>query len=88
MKENTLPFFKAKHNISFAALEHVNKELDRLEKIEVIDYSHWTSPTVSVEKKNNKISVCAGFSMGLNDCLKQYNYPLPSPKEIFSELNW
>ena len=28
------------------------------------------------------------FSMGLNESLKQYNYPLPNPEEIFAKLNY
>ncbi|XP_014782394.1 uncharacterized protein LOC106877872 [Octopus bimaculoides] len=69
-------------------LEQVNKELDSLEKmgvIEKIDSSYWVSPTENV-KKNNKIRVCADFSTGLNECLRQYNYPLPNPEKI-SKLN-
>lgn len=43
--------------------------------------------TSSVHKeKNNKIHVCADFSTGLNKCLESHN-PLPSPEEIFANLN-
>ena len=47
----------------------------------------WASPTVYVKKKNNKIKVCADFSIGLNECLRDHTYPLPTPEEIFSKLN-
>lgn len=30
--------------------------------------------------------MCADFSTGLNEGLKQHNYPLPSPEEIFVKL--
>ena len=63
----------------------IDKELQRLEKLGVIknvDYSEWTLPTVYVKNKN-KIRVCTDFSTGLNECLKDHNYPLPTPEDIF-----
>ena len=42
LKDNAAPFFKPKHRVPFAALESINKELDRLEKlggISPVDYS-------------------------------------------------
>ena len=41
----------------------------------------------SVGKKSNQIRVCADFSTGLNQALKDHRYPLPSPEEIFNKLN-
>ena len=49
-------------------------------------YSPWASPTVYLKKKN-KIRVCADHLTGLNDCLKQTNYPLPLVDGIFTQLN-
>lgn len=51
-------------------LKQVNKRLDRLEKmgvVEKVDYSNWASPIVDIKEKNYKIRVCADFSMGLNN---------------------
>ena len=59
-----------------------NQELEQLEKMRIIskiDYPDWAAPTVYVKKKNEKIRVCADFSTGLKDCLKDHTYPLPSP---------
>lgn len=73
----------------FLALDPINNELNRLEKVGVvskIDYSEWASPTVYIKKRNNKIRVCADFSKGLNKSLKQHIYPLPNPEEIFAKL--
>ena len=36
------------------------------------------------QKRNNKIHVCADFSTGSNERLKQYNFPLPC---LFSKLD-
>ena len=40
-----------------------------------------------MRKKSNQIWVCADFSTGLNQALKDHNYTLPSPEEIFDKLN-
>ena len=45
------------------------------------------APAVYIRKKSNEIRVCADFSTGLNAALKDYNYPLPSPSEVFTKLN-
>ncbi|GAB1597557.1 hypothetical protein Ahia01_000032200, partial [Argonauta hians] len=47
----------------------------------------WAAPTVYVKMRNRKIRVCADFSTGLNECVKDYSYPLPCPEEIFAKLN-
>ncbi|XP_029658305.1 uncharacterized protein K02A2.6-like [Octopus sinensis] len=43
--------------------------------------------TNCVQKNKNKVRVCADFPTGFNERLKTYNYPLPSPEEIFAKLN-
>ena len=55
--------------------------------IKKVYYSELALLTVNVKKKNIKIRVCADFSTGLNGCLKDHSYPLPTPEDIFSELN-
>ena len=38
--------------------------------------------------KEKKIRICADYSTGLNDCLKEINYPLRTAEEIFANLNF
>ena len=90
MKENVKPIFKRKINVPFGALEQIVKELEWLENLGVItciEFSEWASPVVYVKKKNNKIQMCANFPTGLNDCLRDHTYPLPSPEDVFANLN-
>ena len=90
LKEDSHPVFKKKRNIPFASLNQIDKELDRLERtgvISKIQYNKWAPPAVYIRKKSNEIRVCADFSTGLNAALKDYNYPLPSPSEVFTKLN-
>ena len=90
MKDGAQPVFKKKWNVPFAALEQINKELDRLEHADILsktDRSEWAAPMVHVKKKSNQIRICADFSTGLNDALQNHHYSLPSSEEIFNKLN-
>ena len=90
LKQNVKPVFKPKRNVPFSSKEDIEIELQRLQEngvVEKNDYSEWASRTVYVKKKNKKIWVCADFSTGLNDCLMDHSYPLPSPEDIFTKLN-
>ena len=90
VKENAKPIFKRKTNVPFGALKQIDKELERLKNLGVIshiEFSEWACPVVYVKKKNNKIRMCADFSTGVNDCLRDHTYPLPSLEDIFASLN-
>ena len=84
LKENTRPIFRKKRNVSFAATEEINKELDRLVNMGIlskVEFSEWAAPTVYIRKKKAKeIRLCSDFSTGLNAALKDYHYPLSSPE--------
>ena len=89
LKEEATPIFPPKRQVPFLTLANIDNELERLEKLGVIEktyYSPRESPIVYVEKKN-KTRVCADYSTGLNDCLKQINYPNPSAEVVFAQLN-
>ena len=61
--------------------------MEKIGVISKVNNSAWASPRVYIKKKNQKIRVSANFSIGLNDCLKDDVYPLPSPEDIFTKLN-
>ena len=76
-----MPVFRSKKPVPYVLVEIIDKELGRLEKLGVIektDYSPCVAPVVYVKKNNNKIRICADYSTGLNDCLKEMNYPFPT----------
>ena len=71
-------------------MQKIDEELDRLVNtgiLTTVDYREWVAPTVYEKKKSKDIRVCADFSTGLNAALKDHHYPLPSPEEVFTELN-
>ena len=79
-----------KRSIPFAAIDNIDKELERLKQcglLSKVDYSDWAAPVVYVKKKSREIHVCADFSTGLNSAIEAHHYPLPSPEEIFRKLN-
>ena len=62
VKHNTQLIFKKKKklNVSFATLEQINEELDRLEKAGLLsktNYSEWATPKVYARKTSNQIRV-------------------------------
>ncbi|VDL77978.1 unnamed protein product [Nippostrongylus brasiliensis] len=84
------PVFRACRPVAHAAMESVDKELDRLLEMGVImpvTHSEWAAPIVCVRKANGKLRVCADFSTGLNRALQSFDYPLPVPEDIFASLN-
>ena len=90
LKENVQPVFRKKRSIPFAAIDKIDKELERLMQCGVlskVDYSDWPAPVVYVKKKSGEIRVCADFSTGLNSAIEDHHYLLPSPEEIFTKLN-
>ena len=89
-KDGAQPVFKKKRKVPLAALEQINKELDRLEQAGILsktDISEWAAPTVHVKKKSNQKRIWADFFTGLNDALQDHHYPLLNPEEIFNKLN-
>ena len=74
--------------MSVEKIEIIDKELEKQEILGIIektDYSPLAAPTIYIKKK--KIRICADYSTGLNDCLKEISYPLPTAEEIFANLN-
>ncbi|KIH56932.1 retroviral aspartyl protease, partial [Ancylostoma duodenale] len=87
---DVLPVFKACRPVPHAAVEAVERELDRLLEMGVITpvtHSEWAAPIVCVRKSNGKLRVCADFSTGLNRTLESFDYPLPVSEDIFATLN-
>ena len=62
MHKNVKSVFRTKRKVPFSALDSINEELEKLEKIGMIsklDYMDWASPTVYIKKEKPKNqSVC------------------------------
>ncbi|XP_062714013.1 uncharacterized protein K02A2.6-like [Aedes albopictus] len=89
------PVFKPKRPVPYHSQRLVEKELQRLEDlgvIEPVDFSEWAAPIVAVRKAQKDadgdpvVRICADYSTGLNAVLEPNKYPLPTPDEIFAKL--
>ncbi|VDL83597.1 unnamed protein product [Nippostrongylus brasiliensis] len=90
LEQGVRPVFRGCRPVAHAAMDSVDKELDRLLEMGVITpvtHSEWAAPIVCVRKANGKLRVCADFSTGLNKALQSFDYPLPVPEDIFASLN-
>nr|XP_023030079.1 uncharacterized protein K02A2.6-like [Leptinotarsa decemlineata] len=73
----------------FAIKERVEKELERLESlgvIEPVDYSPWGTPVVPVLKKDGSVRLCGDFKVTLNLYIEIDQHPLPRVEELFAKL--
>ncbi|XP_055632846.1 uncharacterized protein K02A2.6-like [Toxorhynchites rutilus septentrionalis] len=90
LKEACKPVFRPRRPVSYAMLPTVDKELDRLESLQIIspvDYSEWAVPIVVVRKASGNVRICGDYSTGLNDRLQSHQYPLPLPQDVISKLS-
>ncbi|XP_062715677.1 uncharacterized protein K02A2.6-like [Aedes albopictus] len=90
LKPDAKPVFCPKRPVPFNTVALVDAELTRLQTlgiIEPVDFSEWAAPIVAVRKPNGRVRICADYSTGLNEALEANHYPLPTPEEIFAQLN-
>ncbi|RTG90614.1 uncharacterized protein DC041_0002092 [Schistosoma bovis] len=90
LKPQAKPVFHPKRPVLYAVLSNVDEELNRLQLqgvITPVSYSVWAAPIVVIKKVNGTIRICADFFTGLKAALKQCNYPLPAPADLFTMLN-
>ncbi|VDL83424.1 unnamed protein product [Nippostrongylus brasiliensis] len=90
LEQGVRPVFRGCRPVAHAAMDSVDKELDRLLEMGVITpvtHSERAAPIACVRKANGKLRVCADFSTGLNKSLQFFDYPLPVPENIFASLN-
>ena len=84
----TPKFFKARP-VPYAQREAVEKELERLERediIESVSHSEWASPVVTVTKDNGSLRLCGDYKRSVNPACHIDQYPLPQVKDMFARL--
>lgn len=62
-----------------AALPEVERELERLQKmnvIELVNFSVWAAPILVVNKLNGSVHLCTDYSAGLDEALESYQNSL------------
>lgn len=89
LKKDAKPVFARARTVPFKLLPLLNKELDFLEKeniIEKIETSECATPVVPILKKDNSVRVCGDFSITVNPQLIIDDYHLPTVDELFADL--
>ncbi|XP_064470249.1 uncharacterized protein K02A2.6-like [Ornithodoros turicata] len=89
LKEGAVPKFMKARSIPFALKPAVEKELEKLEKLGVIESvtsSRYASPIVPVVKTDGSIRLCGDYKASLNPCLETEVYPLPKIDEMLAAL--
>ena len=81
-------FFKAR-TVPYALRKKVEAELDRLEKVGVIEkvqFSAWAAPIVSILKRDGSLRICGDYKLTVNKAAIVDKYPLPRIEDILSSL--
>ena len=89
LKEDATPKFCKPRPVPFSRLEAVDKELERLEKLDVIthvDHSEWATPVVVVQKSNGSVRLCGDYKVTVNPQLHIDRHPIPRVEELFAKL--
>lgn len=89
MQEGTKPIFHKLHPVPYALKEAVEKELDRLQKNNIITKvarSDWAAPIVVVPKKDKTVRMCGDYKVTVNRCILPEEYPLPNAEDLFATL--
>ncbi len=71
-------FFKPRL-LPFALCDHVESELDRLERDGVLEKTHygeWAAPIVTVPKQDGSLQLCGDYKVTVNPMLEVDQYPL------------
>nr|XP_034838819.1 uncharacterized protein K02A2.6-like [Maniola hyperantus] len=90
LKDDSKPVFFKARPLAFALRDKVNKEIDRLLELgvlEPVEHSEYASPIVPVLKRNGSVRLCADYSVSINKQLVIEKYPLPTVSELFSKLH-
>ena len=90
LRDGVTPIFRRSRPVPYGTLTKLEKELDRLVELGVISpttHSEYAAPVVIVKKKTGEIRLCADFSTGLNENLRDHHHPLPTAEDMFTRLN-
>ena len=90
LKDNMQSTAVPPRKFPFALRDKLKKELDRMEKMDVIEKveksTDWVNAAVVVEKPNGKLRVCLN-PRPLNQAIKCQHHRLPTAEEIISQMS-
>lgn len=83
------PIFRKPREVPFAYRKEVEAHLDKLEAegiLERMDHCDYGTPLVVVKKKDGGVRVCGDYKSTINRYLKDFNFPIPKPINVFIKL--
>ena len=87
---NIQPVTQRHRRIPFHIRKDVEAELNRLEKLQVIERiegpTPWISPIVTVPKKSGGVRICVDMREA-NKAIKREKHPMPTIDDLISDLN-
>ena len=89
LKQSSKPVFCKARQVPYALRDAVNKEIQRLESLGVIEsiaHSDWATPLVAVPKSDGSVRLCGDYSKTVNPLLETDQYPLPRPEDLMTCL--
>ena len=87
--EGAVPRFKKPRPVPYALRGTVERELERLENLGVIEktkFSHWAAPIVTVPKPDGGVRICGDYKVTINPVLEVDQYPVPKAEDLFATL--
>lgn len=88
--EDARPVYYQARSVPYALKELADQEIDRLEKLDIIEnvtHSSWRSPVVPIVKSNGKLRLCADYKATVNKFLVNDNYAIPKIQDFFTKMN-
>ncbi|XP_017494077.1 PREDICTED: uncharacterized protein K02A2.6-like, partial [Rhagoletis zephyria] len=89
LREGATPVYTKDRQIPYALLDRLDKELDELEKANIItktNNSDWGSPLVVIPKPDGIVRLCVDYKVGVNRTLVDAHYPIRRIDQIFNNL--
>ena len=86
INDNARPYFGKSRQVPFAIREKVERELERLLALAVIQFSDWAAPIVPVMKSDRRMRICGDYKVSINRAAKLDKYPIPRIEELFASL--
>ena len=90
INDSVQPLSQTHRRIPFHLRSEVEKELERLEKLDVIEKvegpTPWVSPAVIVPKQNGKIRICIDMRKP-NEAISREKHPMPTLDDLIADLN-
>ncbi|KAK2720320.1 hypothetical protein QYM36_004265 [Artemia franciscana] len=90
VEKNAIPSINPVRRIPFASHERVKSELERLEKLDIIERvvapTEWVNSIVAVEKSDSSLRLCLD-PRELNKSIQRAYYPMPTFEDIAAKIH-